>query len=143
MPHTICGFGMESFDLLRSLELPERAAGGGGSAAVLALALACVSPSAFSRAHPLLGGRLTGEALAAASWFLASSVSASSPMVFCTASPMDGDGDATVENTSLSRAVANERKALMPSPLGATSVCLAGWEVVPKGDDGGVPVAVR
>jgi hypothetical protein len=47
------------------------------------------------------------------------------------------------KKTSLGRAVANERKALMPSPLGATSVCLAGWEVVPKGDDGGVPVAVR
>jgi hypothetical protein len=31
--------------------------------------------------------------LAAASWFLAFSVSASSAMVSCTASPMDGDGD--------------------------------------------------
>jgi hypothetical protein len=57
---------------------------------------ALVSLSTVPRAHPLLGGRLTGEALAAASWFLASSVSASSAMVCCTAS-MDGDGDAAVK----------------------------------------------
>jgi hypothetical protein len=115
--HASIGFGMESFDLLRSLELPERAAGGGGSAAVLALALACVSEvpmtalieevpmtalacvslSTVPRAHPLLGGRLTGDALAAAPWFLASSVSASSAMVCCTSPPMDGDGDAAVK----------------------------------------------
>ena len=31
----------------------------------------------------------------------------------------DGDGDATVANISLSRAVARERKVLIPSPLSA------------------------